>query len=39
MSRVGLSRAQTLLFVCGDPELIAAVGGEGVRRPLTSWHQ
>jgi len=36
MLYVGLSRAQTLLVVCGDPELIAAVGGEGVRRRLTT---
>ena len=35
MLYVGLSRAQTLLVVCGDPELIASVGGEGVRRRLT----
>ena len=35
MLYVGLSRAQTLLVVCGDPELIAAVGGEAVRRRLT----
>jgi hypothetical protein len=32
---VGLSRARTLLLVCGDPEVIAAVGGEAVRRRLT----
>ena len=36
MLYVGLSRAQTLLVVCGDPELIAAVGGEAVRRRLTT---
>jgi ATP-dependent exoDNAse (exonuclease V) alpha subunit len=36
MLYVGLSRAQTLLVVCGDPELIASVGGEGVRRRLTT---
>ena len=36
MLYVGLSRAQTLLVVCGDPDLIAAVGGEGVRRRLTT---
>ena len=35
MLYVGLSRAQTLLVVCGDPELIAEVGGEAVRRRLT----
>ncbi len=35
MLYVGLSRARTLLVVCGDPEVIAAVGGEGVRRRLT----
>ena len=27
---VGLSRARDLLIVCGDPEVIRAVGGEGV---------
>ena len=36
MLYVGLSRAQTMLVVCGDPELIVAVGGEGVRRRLTT---
>lgn len=36
MLYVGLSRAQTLLVVCGDPDLVAAVGGEGVRRRLTT---
>ena len=36
MLYVGLSRAQTLLVVCGDLELIAEVGGEGVRRRLTT---
>jgi hypothetical protein len=36
MLYVGLSRARTLLVVCGDPELIAAVGGEAVRRRLTT---
>jgi Nuclease-related domain/UvrD-like helicase C-terminal domain len=36
MLYVGLSRARTQLVVCGDPELIAEVGGEGVRRRLTS---
>jgi hypothetical protein len=36
MLYVGLSRARTQLVVCGDPELIAQVGGEGVRRRLTS---
>ena len=36
MLYVGLSRARTQLVVCGDPELIAAVGGEAVRRRLTS---
>jgi len=35
MLYVGLSRARTLLVVCGDPELIASVGGEAVRRRLT----
>lgn len=33
---VGLSRARTLLVVCGDPQLIAEVGGEAVRRRLTT---
>jgi hypothetical protein len=36
MLYVGLSRAQTLLVVCGESELIAAVGGEGVRHRLTT---
>ncbi|MEP7194486.1 MAG: NERD domain-containing protein [Actinomycetota bacterium] len=36
MLYVGLSRARTQLVVCGDPDLIAQVGGEGVRRRLTS---
>ncbi|MEP7194779.1 MAG: ATP-binding domain-containing protein [Actinomycetota bacterium] len=36
MLYVGLSRARTLLVVCGDPDLIAEVGGEAVRRRLTS---
>jgi hypothetical protein len=36
MLYVGLSRARTQLVVCGDPDLIAEVGGEGVRRRLTS---
>lgn len=36
MLYVGLSRARTQLVVCGDPELIAAVGGEAVRRRLTA---
>jgi hypothetical protein len=36
MLYVGLSRARTQLVVCGDPELIAEVGGEGVRHRLTS---
>jgi Nuclease-related domain/UvrD-like helicase C-terminal domain len=36
MLYVGLSRARTQLVVCGDPELIAQVGGEGVRRRLTT---
>jgi hypothetical protein len=36
MLYVGLSRAGTQLVVCGDPELIAEVGGEGVRRRLMS---
>ena len=31
---VGLSRARDLLVVCGDPELIRAVGGDGVYRRL-----
>ena len=35
MLYVSLSRAQTLLVVCGNPELIAEVGGEAVRRRLT----
>lgn len=34
MLYVGLSRARTLLVVCGDLEEIAAVGGESVRRRL-----
>jgi hypothetical protein len=33
---VGLSRARTQLVVCGDPDLIAEVGGEAVRRRLTT---
>jgi hypothetical protein len=33
---VGLSRARTQLVVCADPELIAEVGGEAVRRRLTT---
>lgn len=32
---VGLSRARDLLVVCGDPEVIGQVGGEGVLRRLT----
>lgn len=36
MLYVGLSRARTQLVVCGDPDLIAKVGGEGVRRRLTT---
>jgi hypothetical protein len=36
MLYVGLSRARYLLVVCGDPVLIAAVGGEAVRRRLMS---
>jgi hypothetical protein len=36
MLYVGLSRARTQLVVCGDPQLIAAVGGEAVRRRLTT---
>jgi len=36
MLYVGLSRARTQLVVCGDPDLIAQVGGEGVRKRLTS---
>ncbi|MGZ4590757.1 MAG: NERD domain-containing protein [Actinomycetes bacterium] len=31
---VGLSRARDLLVVCGDPDVIRAVGGEGVSRRL-----
>ena len=34
MLYVGLSRARTQLVVCGDLELIAKVGGEGVRKRL-----
>lgn len=34
MLYVGLSRARDLLVVCGDPETVRAVGGEGVRRRL-----
>jgi len=34
MLYVGLSRARYLLVVCGDPVLIATVGGEAVRRRL-----
>jgi hypothetical protein len=36
MLYVGLSRARTLLVVCGDPDVIAEVGGEAVRRRLTT---
>ena len=36
MLYVGLSRARTQLVVCGDPELIASVGGEAARRRLTA---
>src|SRR5450631_1811350 len=36
MLYVGLSRALTQLVVCADPDLIAEVGGEAVRRRLTS---
>jgi hypothetical protein len=36
MLYVGLSRARTLLVVCGDPDLIAEAGGEAVRRRLTT---
>ena len=35
MLYVGLSRARTLLVVCGDLGLIAKVGGEAVRRRLS----
>ena len=31
---VGLSRARDLLVVCGDPDVIRDVGGEGVARRL-----
>lgn len=31
---VGLSRARDRLTVCGDPDLIRSVGGEGVARRL-----
>ncbi len=34
MLYVGLSRARTQLVVCGGLELIASIGGEGVRRRL-----
>ena len=34
MLYVGLSRARTQLVVCGDLELIAQIGGEGVRKRL-----
>jgi UvrD-like helicase C-terminal domain len=36
MLYVGLSRARTQFVVCGDPELIASVGGEAARRRLTA---
>jgi Nuclease-related domain/UvrD-like helicase C-terminal domain len=36
MLYVGLSRARTLLVVCGDPDLITDVGGEAVRLRLTT---
>ncbi len=36
---VGLSRARTQLVVCGDLELIAEVGGEGVRQRLRKAQQ
>lgn len=32
---VGLSRARDLLVVCGDPQVLRAVGGDGVYRRLT----
>ncbi len=35
MLYVGLSRARDLLVVCGDPQLLRTVGGEGVIRRLT----
>jgi ATP-dependent exoDNAse (exonuclease V) alpha subunit len=33
---VGLSRARSLLVVCGDLSEIEAIGGEGIRRRLAS---
>jgi UvrD-like helicase C-terminal domain len=33
---VGLSRARSLLVVCGDLDQIAAMGGEGIRRRLNA---
>jgi hypothetical protein len=33
---VGLSRALDLLVVCGDPDVIRAVGGDGVLHRLTT---
>ncbi len=38
MLYVGLSRARDLLVVCGDPEQIRVVGGEGVARRLLRPH-
>lgn len=39
MLYVGLSRARTLLVVCGDLQQLATVGGEGVRRRLVAAQQ
>jgi phosphoglycolate phosphatase-like HAD superfamily hydrolase len=36
---VGLSRARSCLVVCGDLDNIAAVGGEGIRRRLSTRRQ
>ncbi len=36
---VGLSRARSLLVVCGDLNQITALGGEGLRRRLTASRQ
>ena len=36
---VGLSRARSCLVVCGDLDHIAAVGGEGIRRRLSTRRQ
>ena len=36
MLYVGLSRARDLLIVCGDPDVIRRVGGDGVAKRLTT---